>query len=250
MQAITQAWRAFSPSALGEFVVMALKILTRTRKRVISKAILPCKVYIGSSTKIVSQKPNMPECHQKEWERKPNWRQQKASWASSRWSCSEPPSWNGQRNYMRPANISVFQPVQNHLKTCHTVVASLGWKVECVLHLEAGNLHLVIQDTLCGVGHEREIVSPVNHLCVVVIEWPNLSREVWRDLYTWLLLNIISFLMYCICILQRISGGWKFFVDLKLASLCIHWELVKIHRTHEPDTSGNHIQHFSFFRHP
>ena len=35
--------RALSPSAFGELVVMALKMLTRTRNRVTSKAIRPCK---------------------------------------------------------------------------------------------------------------------------------------------------------------------------------------------------------------
>ena len=41
IQAITQACRALRPSALGELVVMALKILTRTRNNVINRAIRP-----------------------------------------------------------------------------------------------------------------------------------------------------------------------------------------------------------------
>ena len=41
IQAMTQAWRALRPSALGELVVMALKMLTRTRNRVINRAMRP-----------------------------------------------------------------------------------------------------------------------------------------------------------------------------------------------------------------
>ena len=42
IQAMTQAWRALRPSALGELVVMALKMFTRTRNRVMSRAMRPC----------------------------------------------------------------------------------------------------------------------------------------------------------------------------------------------------------------
>ena len=41
IHAMTQAWRAFSPSAFGELVVMALKMLTRTRNKVTRRAIRP-----------------------------------------------------------------------------------------------------------------------------------------------------------------------------------------------------------------
>ena len=42
IQAMTQAWRALRPSALGELVVMALKMFTRTRNRVMRRAMRPC----------------------------------------------------------------------------------------------------------------------------------------------------------------------------------------------------------------
>ena len=41
IQAMTQACRAFRPSAFGEFVVMALKMLMRTKKRVTRRAMRP-----------------------------------------------------------------------------------------------------------------------------------------------------------------------------------------------------------------
>ena len=203
---------------------MALKILTRTRKRVINKAILPCKVYIGSSTKIMYKNPGygLPECHQKEWEMKPSLQQQKGSWASSKWSCSEQPSCSRNNSWRLSQAIYLavsVQPVQNHLKTCHTVVPSLGRKVEGVLHLETGNLHLVVQDTLGRVGHQGKIVCPVDHLSVVIIEWPNLSREFWRDLYTfqhfivicwisYLHISVSDFLEFCIKFSQESFFYW------------------------------------------
>ena len=35
-------------------------------------------------------------------------------------------------------------------------------------------LHLIVEDALCGVRHEWQVVCPVDHLSVIIIETANL----------------------------------------------------------------------------
>ena len=35
-------------------------------------------------------------------------------------------------------------------------------------------LYLIVEDALCGVRHERQVVGPVDHLSVIIIETANL----------------------------------------------------------------------------
>ena len=49
---------------------------------------------------------------------------------------------------------------------------------------------------------------------------------------------------------QSISKDYSVGTDLKLASLCIHGEFVKIHGTHESNSCCRDIKDLTFFRHP
>ena len=66
-------------------------------------------------------------------------------------------------------------PVEDHLKTRHTIISSFCGEIEGVLDLEAGDLHLVVQDALRGVRHQGQVVRPVHHLGVVIIEGSHLQ---------------------------------------------------------------------------
>ena len=109
MQAITQAWRAFSPSAFGELVVMALKMLTRTRNKVTSRAILPWKfnfetifiiyyVFIATNLNVI-------------------WRNEEGGPAD------HDEQWAGE--VVRDHVVSHL-PIQNHLKACNAVIPGLS----------------------------------------------------------------------------------------------------------------------------
>ena len=49
---------------------------------------------------------------------------------------------------------------------------------EATTHRGVVELSPIVKDALCGVGHEWQVVGPVHHLSVVIVEGSNLEKEV------------------------------------------------------------------------